>query len=52
MMESIVFEQQLLYRVESLWDLRPQGLVPKDGARGQNLEHLDFFDFLLLHFFN
>ena len=44
-------EQQILFRVDSLCDLRPQGLVPLDEARGQNLELLRFF-FLLLIFLN
>ena len=34
-MESFVFEQQVLFRVESLCDF-----VPRGGARGQNLGHL------------
>ena len=56
-MESLVFEQKILFRVyslsESLCDLRPQGLVPRDGARGKNLVHLRFFfHFLLFIFFD
>ena len=43
LMESLVFEQQILFKVDSVCDLRPQGLVPLGGARGQNLEHLRFF---------
>ena len=53
-MESLVFEQQTLFRVDSLCDLKAQGLVPRDGARGQNLDLLKdfFFNFLLLIFFD
>ena len=40
---EFVFEQQVLFRVDSLFDLRPHGLVPAGGERGQNLEHLNFF---------
>ena len=39
---EFVFEQQVLFRVDSLFDLRPHGLVPGVGERGQNLEHLNF----------
>ena len=39
-MESFVFEQQVLFRVESLCDFQPLFLVPRGGARGQNLGHL------------
>ena len=48
---EFVFEQQVLFRVDSLFDLRPHGLVPGGGERGQNLEHLKKF-FLLLIFLN
>ena len=40
---EFVFEQQVLCRVDSLFDLQPHGLVPPGGERGQNLEHLNFF---------
>ena len=39
-MESFVFEQQVLFKVESLCDFQPLFLVPRGGARGQNLGHL------------
>ena len=46
-MESFVFEQQVLFRVGSLFDLQPHhahGLVsPVDGERCHNLEHLRLF---------
>ena len=49
---EFVFEQQVLFRVDSLFDLQPHGLVPGGGKRGQNLEHLNFFLYLLLIFLN
>ena len=42
---EFVFEQQVLFRVDSLFDLRPHGLVPGGGERGQNIEHIKFFIF-------
>ena len=39
-MESFIFKQQVLFRVESLCDFQPLCLVPLGGARGQNLGHL------------
>ena len=39
---EFVFEQQALFRVDSLFDLRPHGLAPTGGERGQNLDHLRF----------
>ena len=52
-MESIVFEQQVLFRVESLCDFQPLFLVPRGGARGQNLGHLKkniyFFHSFFIH---
>ena len=47
-MESFVFEQQVLFRVESLCDFQPLCLVPMGGGRGQNLGHLkkNFFSFI------
>ena len=33
-MDSLVFEQQLLCRVDSLWDLGPKGLVPSGWGKG------------------
>ena len=47
---EFVFEQQVLFRVDSLFDLRPQGLVPPGLGKGQNLEHLSFFLFFALNF--
>ena len=38
-MESFVVAQ-VLFRVESLCDFQPLCLVPRGGARGQNLGHL------------
>ena len=50
-MESFVFEQQVLFRVNSLFDLQPHGLVPNgDGERCHNLDYLRLF--LLLIFLN
>ena len=40
---EFVFEQQVLFRVDSLFDLRPHSLVPAGEERGQILEHLNFF---------
>ena len=34
LMESIVFEQQILFRIDSLCDLQPQGLVSPGWGRG------------------
>ena len=36
-MESFVFDQQVLLRVESLCDFQHLCLVPRGGAKGQNL---------------
>ena len=47
---EFVFEQQVLIRVNSLFDLRPHGLVPGGGERGQNLEHTRFFFIFALNF--
>ena len=47
---EFVFEQQVLFRVDSLFDLRPHGLEPRGGERGQNLEHLRFFLIFALNF--
>ena len=33
-MESLVFEQQILFRVDSLCNLRPYGLVPVGWGKG------------------
>ena len=49
-MESFVFEQQVLFRVESLCDFQPLFLVPRGGARGQNLGHLKKNYFFFIHF--
>ena len=38
-----VFEQQVLFRVDSVFDLRPHGLVPPGWGKGQNLEHFRTF---------
>ena len=45
-MESFVFEQQVLFRVESLCDFQPLFLVPRGGARGQNLGFFIHFSFM------
>ena len=48
-MESFIFEQQVLFRFESLCDFQPLCSVPRGGARGQNLRHLKiiiFFSFI------
>ena len=39
-MESFVFEQQVLFRFESLCDFQPLCSVPRGGARDQNPRHL------------
>ena len=44
---KFVFERQVLFRVDSLFDLRPHGLVSPGWGKGQNLEHLRFFFILL-----
>ena len=49
-MESFVFEQ-VLFRIESLCDFQPLCLVPRGGARGQNLGHLKKYMFFFLSFF-
>ena len=41
--ESFVFEQQVLFRVDFLYGFRPKGSVPQGGARGQNLDYLRIF---------
>ena len=41
-MDSFVFRQHVLFRVDFLCDFGPQGTVPEGGARGQNLGHLNF----------
>ena len=43
-MESLVFEQQILFRVDSLCDLGPQGLVPPGWGKGSK-SILEFFSF-------
>ena len=49
-MESFVFEQEL-FRVESLCDFQPLCLVPRGGARRQNLGHLKkIYVFFFFHF--
>ena len=40
---EFVFEQKVLFKVDSLFDLRPHGLVPPGWGKGQNLEHLSVF---------
>ena len=47
-MESCIFEQQVLFRVDFIYGFRPSGSVPQGGARGQNLEHLIIFFLLFL----
>ena len=49
-MESFVFEQHELFRVESLCDFQPLFLVPRGGARGQNLGRLKKYIFFFIHF--
>ena len=46
-MESCIFEQYVLFRVDFIYGFRPLGSVPQGGARGQNLEHFFFFTFIL-----
>ena len=40
--------QQALFTVDFPYDFGPYCFVPQGGARGQNLEHLCIFSFLLL----
>ena len=48
---EFVFEQQVLFMVDSFFDLQPHGLVPRGGGeRGQNLEQLRFFFIFALDF--
>ena len=47
-MESCIFEQQVLFRVDFIYGFRPKGSVPQGGAGGQNLEHLIIFFFAFL----
>ena len=47
---EFVFEQQVLFRVDSVFDLQPHGLVPPEWGKGQNLEHFRFFFFFALNF--
>ena len=47
---EFVFEQEVLFRVDSLFDLRPHGLVPPGWGKGQNLEHLRFFFYFCFKF--
>ena len=46
-MESFVFEQQVVFRFDFLYGFKPKGSVSQGGARGQNLEHLRIFFFIL-----
>ena len=45
-MESFVFEQVLIIRVESLCDFQPLCLVPRGGVTGQNLGHLKIYIYI------
>ena len=40
-MDSFVFRQHVLFRVDFLSVTGPQGTVPQGEARGQNLGHLN-----------
>ena len=51
-MDSFVFKQQVVFRVDFLCDFGPYGTVPQGGARGQNLGHLKKSFFFLLLFFS
>ena len=43
-MESFEFEQQVLFRVDSLFNLQPHGLVPPGMGKGVIIKNiLDFF---------
>ena len=46
-MDSFVFKQQVLFRVDFLFDFGPYGTVPQGGARDQNLGHLKNHFYLL-----
>ena len=50
-MELFVFEQHVLFKVDSLCDFefQPYDIVPWGGARGQNLGHLGLFLIFLAH---
>ena len=45
-MALFVFKQLYLFRVNSLCNFQPYGLVPWGGARGQNLVYLSFVLFV------
>ena len=47
---EFVFEQQVLFRVDSVFDLRPHFLVPPGWGKGQNLEHFRFFFYFCFKF--
>ena len=49
-MELFVFEQQVLFRVDSLCDFRLYGSIPQGGARGQSLGHLRFISIYFLFY--
>ena len=50
-MESFIFKQHVLFRVESLCDFQPLCLVHLGGARGQNQGHLNKKKhFIFFHF--
>ena len=49
-MDSFVFKQQVLFRVDFLCDFGPYGAVPQGGARGQNLGHLKKSFFFCFYF--
>ena len=49
-MDSFVFKQQVLFRVDFLCDFGPYGTVPQGGARGQNLGHLKKSFFFCFYF--
>ena len=49
-MESFLFEQVLIFRVESLCDFQPLCLVPRGGARGQNLGQVEIYIYIYIFF--
>ena len=49
---EFVFEQRVLFRVVSLFDLRPHVFVPPGWGKSQNLEHLRFFFIFALKCFD
>ena len=51
-MELFIFEQQVILGVDSLnFDFKPESLVHRAGAKGQNLGHLRIYLYFFLYFY-